>query len=162
MSERDGIEQDHYEVLGVSEDATADDIKRAFRELAKRFHPDSNPHDPRAKATFTQVSHAYEMLSDGAARAAYDERRAPKSSVRSAVGWYKDPYNRHELRWFSGGRATRLVRDGGATSSDDPPTEPFHGPLIAPDEVPVLHETVRAGDGPDPQTDPPLLWYGST
>jgi curved DNA-binding protein CbpA len=162
VSERDGIEQDHYEVLGISEAATADDIKRAFRELARRFHPDSNPDDPRAQAKFAQVSLAYETLSDGPARAAYDESDAITSSLRSAVGWYKDPYNIHELRWFSRGRATHLVRDGDATSSDDPPAEPFHGPLVAPDDVPVRHETVRAGDDPDPQTDPPLLWYGST
>jgi curved DNA-binding protein CbpA len=161
VSERDGIEQDHYELLGISEDATADDIKQAFRELAKRFHPDSNPNDARAQARFTQVSRAYETLSDGPARAAYDESRAVKSSLRSAVGWYKDPYNLHELRWFSVGRATHLVRDGDVTSSDDPPAEPFNGPLVAPDEVPVRNETVRAGDGPDGEIHPFLIWRGS-
>jgi curved DNA-binding protein CbpA len=161
VSERDGIEQDYYELLGISQGATADDIKRAFRELVKRFHPDSNPDDPHARAKFIEVSRAYEALSDGLARKAYDESRAFTSSLESAVGWYKDPYSLHELRWISGGKATHLVRDGDVTSSDEPPAEPFNGTLVAPDEVPVRHETVRACDSADPKIEPPLLWYSS-
>ena len=166
MSERDGMEQDgiernYYQLLGISHDATADDIKRAFRELAKRFHPDSNPDDPQAQARFTEVSRAYEALSDGLARAAYDESRASTSSWGAAVGWYKDPYNLHELRWISDGNATHLVRDGDVTSSDDPPAEPFTGTLVAPDEMPARFETVRAGDDADRKIDPALLWYSS-
>ena len=80
----------------------------------------------------------------------------------SATGWYKDPYRLHELRWISGGRATRLVRDGDVTSSDDPPAEPFEGPLVAPDEVAVRHETIRAGDDADPKIRPLLIVYNSS
>jgi hypothetical protein len=162
VSERDAIEQSHYEVLGISEDATADEIKRAFRELAKRWHPDSNPDDPRAQAMFARVSLAYESLSGTPARGAYVDGAADASSVESVVGWYKDPYGLHELRWFSGGRATRLVRDGGATSNDDPPAEPFDGPLVAPDEVPLRNETSRVGEDADGKIEPGLIWYGST
>ena len=162
VSEPDGTMQSHYEVLGISEDATADDIKRAFRELAKKWHPDSNPDDPRAQAMFTRVSLAYEALSEEPAGTAYDHSSAHASSVDSVVGWYKDPYGLHELRWFSGGRATRLVRDSGVTSSDQPPAEPFDGPLVAPDEVPVRNETARVGEDVDGKIEPGLIWYGST
>lgn len=162
MSERDGIEQDPYAVLGISESATAEDIKRAYRDLAKRWHPDSNPDDPRAAATFARVSLAYETLSAGSAPAAHGDSPVGMPSEDSAVGWYKDPYHAHEFRWFSGGNPTHLVRDGGVTSSDDPPAEPFTGPLVAPDDVPVRNETMRAGRPPEPTNDPPLLWYGSS
>jgi hypothetical protein len=157
------MEQDHYEVLGISEDATADDIKHSFRELAKRFHPDSNPHDPRAQARFIQVSRAYDTLSDGPARAAYDESRAIRSSSRSGFvletahaveGWYRDPYGRHVHRWFSAGEPTDLVRDDGVTSQDPPPDEPPVLPLEPAEEATARpFDLVRAGDGDDPFTD---------
>jgi curved DNA-binding protein CbpA len=47
---------DHYEVLGVSRNASADEIKRAYRELARRFHPDSNPDDPQAVHRFKELT----------------------------------------------------------------------------------------------------------
>ena len=162
MSEWNGTEPDHYEVLGISADATAEDITRAHRELAKRFHPDSSPNDPRAEARFAQLSRAYETLCDGSTRAAYDEDRTSTSALGSATGWYEDPYHLHELRWISRGRPTHLVRDGHVTSSDDPPAEPCEGPLVAPDEVPVRHETMRAGDDADPKIGPILIVYNSS
>ena len=61
-------------------------------------------------------------------------------------GWYKDPWGRHEERWFSDGTATKLVRAGGEVSHDEPPNEPFDGPLEEADEVPVANETLRADD----------------
>ena len=76
-------------------------------------------------------------------------------------GWYKDPYGRHENRWFSNGRATNLVRDDSATSHDEPPNEPIVGPLVRADEVEVPFETVRADDGSDPQSPAmPATMYG--
>src|SRR5437667_152362 len=60
--------KDLYEVLGVTRDATEDDIKRAYRKLARELHPDVNQHDPQAEARFKEVGAAYAVLSDPAKR----------------------------------------------------------------------------------------------
>src|SRR5438876_11165322 len=64
--------KDYYEVLGVGKGAGDQEIKGAYRELAKRFHPDRNPDDPQAEEKFKEASEAYSVLSDGQKRAAYD------------------------------------------------------------------------------------------
>ena len=63
---------DYYEVLGVPRDASNDDIKRAFRKLARELHPDANPDSPEAEARFKEVALAYEVLSNPERRAQYD------------------------------------------------------------------------------------------
>ena len=62
---------DHYETLGVSRDASTEEIRRAYRKLARTHHPDVNP-DPEAAEQFKRISHAYEVLSDEGRRRAYD------------------------------------------------------------------------------------------
>jgi curved DNA-binding protein len=64
---------DLYQVLGLTREATPDQIKKAFRKLAKEHHPDRNPGDPKAQQRFVEVSRAFEVLSDPDKRAAYDE-----------------------------------------------------------------------------------------
>jgi molecular chaperone DnaJ len=64
--------RDFYEVLGVAKAANADDIKKAYRKLAMKYHPDRNPDDKTAEEKFKEVSEAYEVLSDPDKRAAYD------------------------------------------------------------------------------------------
>ena len=64
--------QSYYDVLGVSPQATEADIKRAYRALARRYHPDSNPDGPDAEARFKEVTIAYETLSDPERRRRYD------------------------------------------------------------------------------------------
>lgn len=64
--------RDFYEVLGVSRDATADDIKKAYRRLAREHHPDANPDDAEAEARFKELALAYETLSDPERRRRYD------------------------------------------------------------------------------------------
>lgn len=64
--------KDFYEVLGVSRDASEEDIKKSYRKLAMKYHPDRNPDNPKAEAQFKEVKEAYEILTDADKRAAYD------------------------------------------------------------------------------------------
>ncbi len=73
---KDWLEKDFYALLGASKDATPDEIKKKYRVLARKWHPDKNPGDAKAEDTFKQVSEAYDVLSDPAKRKEYDEARA--------------------------------------------------------------------------------------
>ena len=77
---------DYYAALGVARDATPEDIKRAYRKLARELHPDVNP-DPATQERFKEVTGAYEVLSDPEKRQMYDlggDPRSPAAAVRSA------------------------------------------------------------------------------
>ncbi|HHV71172.1 MAG TPA: molecular chaperone DnaJ [Clostridia bacterium] len=65
--------RDYYEVLGVSRDATAEEIKKAYRKLARQYHPDANKDDPNAEEKFKEIAEAYDVLSDPQKRARYDQ-----------------------------------------------------------------------------------------
>ena len=65
--------RDYYEVLGVEKGADADDIKRAYRRLAMKYHPDRNPGDAEAEAKFKEAAEAYEVLADDQKRQVYDQ-----------------------------------------------------------------------------------------
>ena len=65
--------RDYYEVLGVNRDASDSDLKKVYRRLAMKFHPDKNPDDPEAENRFTEAKEAYEILSDPEKRAVYDQ-----------------------------------------------------------------------------------------
>src|SRR6476620_255716 len=64
--------RDYYEVLGVTQTSSADDIKGAYRRLARQHHPDVNPDDDEAENRFKEINEAYEVLSDANKRARYD------------------------------------------------------------------------------------------
>jgi molecular chaperone DnaJ len=65
--------KDYYEILGVNKDASSEDIKKSYRKLAMKYHPDRNPDNPKAEELFKEAKEAYEMLSDDQKRAAYDQ-----------------------------------------------------------------------------------------
>jgi molecular chaperone DnaJ len=75
VSTKDWIDKDFYKALGVKKDATAAEIKKAYRTLAREHHPDKNPDNAAAEAKFKDVSEAYDVLSDPKTRAEYDEAR---------------------------------------------------------------------------------------
>jgi len=101
--------QTPYELLGVKPDASADEIRKAYRKLAKQFHPDINPGKPEAEATFKEISAAYDLLSDSDKRARYDRgeidetgaERPPRGYYRSqaegAQGWRYQPEGEMDL-----------------------------------------------------------------
>lgn len=78
-------DRDYYEVLGVSKDASQDEIKSAFRKLAKKYHPDLNKDDPNAADKFKELSEAYEVLGDEQKRKQYDQ--FGKAGVNGASGF---------------------------------------------------------------------------
>ncbi|WP_312632184.1 DnaJ domain-containing protein, partial [Mammaliicoccus sciuri] len=65
--------RDYYEVLGISKDAEAQEIKKAYRKLAMKYHPDRNPGDKEAEEKFKEINEAYEVLSDDTKRKTYDQ-----------------------------------------------------------------------------------------
>ena len=107
------MKRDYYDVLGVRRDADAGEIKKAFRKLAREFHPDVNTEDPEAEARFKEAAEAYEVLSDADTRAAYDHYgfdglRGRQMTDFEHVG-FGDLFN----IFFGGGMFDSVLRDAG-------------------------------------------------
>lgn len=79
-------QSDYYDTLGVSRSASADEIKKAYRKLAKKHHPDANPGDPGAQKKFAEITEAYDVLSDDSKRKKYDQFGHNWSKVGGGAG----------------------------------------------------------------------------
>jgi molecular chaperone DnaJ len=105
---------DPYKVLGVDKKADADTIKKAYRKLARKYHPDVNPGDKAAEEKFKDLSMAYDILSDAEKRAQYDNMGSEEFCKRGAGGNYQADFNFDSFRWddlfadlFGGGASKR-------------------------------------------------------
>jgi len=99
--------KDYYSVLGVDKDASTDEIKKAYRKLAMKYHPDRNPDDKQAEEKFKEINEANEVLSDPEKRAKYDQLSNSYSSWQQAGG------SPGSFRWedlFGGGMGGRTTR----------------------------------------------------
>ncbi len=75
MAQREWMDKDYYKILGVSKDASKEEIKRAYRKLAQKYHPDANKGDATAEARFKEISEAHSVLANDDKRAEYDQMR---------------------------------------------------------------------------------------
>lgn len=80
--------QDPYKVLGVSPDASDEEIKKAYRDLTKKYHPDLNPNDPTAAEKMNDINAAYDQIKNGGAQQYYGQQ----GSAQQAYGQYSDPF----------------------------------------------------------------------
>ena len=115
MSTRDFLEKDYYKALNVSKTASADEIKKSYRKLARKYHPDANKGDPKAEERFKEISEAYNTLSDPKRRKEYDDARSLFGSGgyrppgQGGAGGF--PFDLGDL--FGGGADTTTTGSGG-------------------------------------------------
>ena len=100
--------RDFYEILGVNRDASDEEIKKAYRKLAMKYHPDRNPDNPGAEEKFKEAKEAYEILSDAQKRAAYDQYGHagvdPQAGMGAGAGGFADAFGDIFGDIFGGGR----------------------------------------------------------
>lgn len=100
MRRRRDAKFDYYAILGLKQDATADDIKRAYRRMAMKYHPDKNPGNKEAEAMFKLCAEAYEVLSDIEKRETYDNYDHPKVRVKESAVKSKPDFNSIFVDWL--------------------------------------------------------------
>jgi molecular chaperone DnaJ len=136
--------RDYYEVLGVERSSDAETVKKAYRKLAVKYHPDKNPGDKAAEEKFKELSEAYEVLSDPQQRAAYDQYGHaafdPRSRGFGRGGGFHDPFE--IFREVFGGGAGSIFDDLFAGGRRDP-SEPQRGDDLRYDMEITLEEAAH-------------------
>jgi len=107
------VAEDLYQTLGVSREASKDEIKKAHRKLALKYHPDKNPDDKVAREKFKRIQEAYDVLSDDEKRAAYDRYGADFEKIRG-TGYQPGAadFEGLDLEQIFGGRGGQTQFDG--------------------------------------------------
>ncbi len=143
--------RDYYEVLGAERSASAEDIKKAYRKLAIKYHPDKNPGDKVAEEKFKELGEAYEVMSDPQKRAAYDQfghqafdpRSRSGGGARGSAGGFHDPFDVFR-EVFGGGRGGDIFESffGGGNGEGGEPGGPARGSDLRYDMEITLEEAV--------------------
>jgi len=124
MASQDWFDKDFYKVLGVSKDVTPAELKKVYRKLARKYHPDSNPGDAAAEAKFKEISEAHSVLGDPEQRKEYDQIRAMGSGARftapgsAGQGGFDDVFG-GMFGGQAGGQRYTFQQGGGQGGFDD-------------------------------------------
>jgi len=100
MKRRHNAAYDYYAILGLKQDAITDDIKKAYRQMAMKYHPDKNPNNLEAEAMFKLCAEAYEVLSDPEKRDIYDHYEHPTVKVKESTVKSKPDFNSIFVDWL--------------------------------------------------------------
>lgn len=146
--------RDYYEVLGIDRSVSAEEIKKAYRKMAVKYHPDKNPGDKEAEEKFKEVGEAYEALSDPQKRAAYDQyghaafdRSRGFGGARGGGGGFHDPFEIFREVFSGGGGGGSIFEDlfGGGSGRGDP-SGPQRGSDLRYDMEITFEEAVRGAE----------------
>src|ERR1043166_9701416 len=134
--------QDYYEILGIKRDAKPEEIKKAYRRLARKYHPDVNPGDKAAEAGFKKMSEAHDVLSDPKKRSAYDRVISSSEHLADAAACGAGPTGGgraapgFDFTGFDWGGSTSSGSSGGRSSFRDIFADPFGGGATREKETP--------------------------